>query len=330
MTQRPNSSGEQFSTSTTGSGFETVDLGGSGTTPGATYGSSYNQPSGSTTQGITGQARDKASQVVDQAQQTTSQVVDQARGVATSRVASQKDRTAESLGSVAQALRQTGQQLREQDQAGVTDYVESAANQIERISGYLQNRDVGELIDDVEYLARRQPALFLGGAFVLGLIGARFLKSSSRSRGTSGNYPLATRDTYARTQSYGGGYQGSRNTYGSTGYSATGTSGYGSGGTTAVPTGSGYGTGNLGSTGGAGTTGYGTTGATPANTGTTGYGTTGMGSGTGTTGYGSTGTGSGTGTTEYGSTGTTTGGTGTTGNIDDASGTRSVGGMEER
>jgi hypothetical protein len=35
------------------------------------------------------------------------------------------------------------------------------------------------MIQEVERFARRQPALFLGGAFTLGLIAARFLKSSS-------------------------------------------------------------------------------------------------------------------------------------------------------
>jgi hypothetical protein len=35
---------------------------------------------------------------------------------------------------------------------------------------------------DLENLARRQPALVLGGALLLGLMGARFLKSSQRDR----------------------------------------------------------------------------------------------------------------------------------------------------
>ena len=40
--------------------------------------------------------------------------------------------------------------------------------------------------EDLENLARRQPALMLGGALVLGLIGARFLKSSQRDRRLQG------------------------------------------------------------------------------------------------------------------------------------------------
>ena len=52
-----------------------------------------------------------------------------------------------------------------------------------RSSGFserLKNKDVTELLNDAQRLARRQPALFVGGAFALGLLGARFLKSSRR------------------------------------------------------------------------------------------------------------------------------------------------------
>ena len=63
------------------------------------------------------------------------------------------------------------------------------------------------MIGDVGDFARREPALFLGGAFVLGLMGGRFMKASKvRSpespllasggqRGTQGN----NRSTYAQT-----------------------------------------------------------------------------------------------------------------------------------
>jgi hypothetical protein len=56
---------------------------------------------------------------------------------------------------------------------------------------------VGELIGDVEQFARRSPALFLGGAFALGVLAARFVKSSSaaanpRPQGYPGGYSPAT------------------------------------------------------------------------------------------------------------------------------------------
>ena len=57
--------------------------------------------------------------------------------------------------------------------------IDRAADQLDRFSTRLRERNVSELLHDAQQLARRQPALFIGGAFVLGLLGARFLKSSS-------------------------------------------------------------------------------------------------------------------------------------------------------
>src|SRR5215211_4670292 len=67
-----------------------------------------------TTREVTDQVKETVGQVADQAQQDAGQVVGQARQQMASRLAGQKDRAAEGLTSVAQALRQTGQQLREQ------------------------------------------------------------------------------------------------------------------------------------------------------------------------------------------------------------------------
>jgi len=144
------------------------------------------------TREVTGQVKETVGQVADQAQHAAGQAIDQARQQVSSRLAGQKDRAAEGLTSVAHALRQTSQHLREQDQQTVTGYIEGAASQVERVSDYLRQNDLGGLIDDVEQFARRQPALFLGGTFVLGLLGARFLKSSRPAAGAAGGYPGST------------------------------------------------------------------------------------------------------------------------------------------
>lgn len=136
---------------------------------------------------VTDQVKDTAGEIASQAQQAARPVVDQARQQVSSRLAGQKDRAAEGLTSVAQALRQTGQELRKQDELGVTSYIDRAVSQVERLSSYLQDNEIGQLVDDVEQFARRQPALFLGGAFVLGLLGARFLKSSRPYSGPAGS-----------------------------------------------------------------------------------------------------------------------------------------------
>ncbi len=130
---------------------------------------------------IVDQAQATAGQVVDQAQEKVGQVVDQAKQQTASLLTAQKDQAADTLYTVAHALRQTGQQLREQDKAPIAGYADQAATEVERIYGYLHGRDVRQIVDDTEGFARQRPAVFVGGALVLGLVAARFLKSSKRN-----------------------------------------------------------------------------------------------------------------------------------------------------
>ena len=96
-------------------------------------------------------------------------------------VNTQKARAADSLGSVAQALRQSSDQLRSNSSGmSVHQYISTAADRVERLSDYLRSSSVSDVMNEVEQFARRQPAIFIGGAMMLGLLGARFLKSSNR------------------------------------------------------------------------------------------------------------------------------------------------------
>jgi hypothetical protein len=106
-------------------------------------------------------------------------LADRIRQGASTQLGTQKDRATEGLGSVAQAVRQTTQQLRDQKHDTVARYAEQAADQIERLSNRLKDKDVNELMRDAQMMARRQPALFVGTAFAIGLLGARFFKSSA-------------------------------------------------------------------------------------------------------------------------------------------------------
>jgi hypothetical protein len=134
---------------------------------------------------VTDSVQRQAGPVVAQAQEKLGDLADQASHQATTRLDAQRERAAEGLGSVAQALRQTGQQLREKEQAPFGQYAETAADQVERLSGYLRTHDVSQIVDEAESLARRQPTMFMAGAFGLGLLLARFLKSSGQRMETS-------------------------------------------------------------------------------------------------------------------------------------------------
>jgi hypothetical protein len=73
---------------------------------------------------------------------------------------------------------------------------------VDQVANYLRDKDARAMRTDLENLARRQPALVLGGALILGLMGARFLKSSQRERSFRGES-----ERYGRAQRFGdGGY----------------------------------------------------------------------------------------------------------------------------
>jgi len=160
--------------------------------------------------GLADQAQDKVGELVDQAQSTAGRVTEQAKQEATSQLESQKERAVDSLVTVAHALRQTSQHLREQEQGTVGQYIEKAAERVEGLTSYLRSNDVPQLLGETQEFARRQPAMFLGGALALGFLGARFLMSSgqrtSPQRGfnqTTGAYPALGSSTgaplYGRT-----------------------------------------------------------------------------------------------------------------------------------
>ena len=135
----------------------------------------------------TDQARQSVNEVAGQTKQAASQVTDQAKQAARAQAATRKDQAAQGLNVVSSAVRDMGDRLRQNDQtSSYAQYADQASNQIQRFAGYLRDHDVRQVVSDVEGWMRRDPALALGGAFVLGLVAARFLKSSGVQARPSG------------------------------------------------------------------------------------------------------------------------------------------------
>ncbi len=114
-------------------------------------------------------------------QQTAEQrngIVNRVKDSATAQLSSQKDRSVDAINSVAGAVRSSTQRLRDEQHDTLAGYVEKAADQIESWSRRLREKNMDELLGDVQRFARRQPAVFVGSAFAVGLVAARFLKSS--------------------------------------------------------------------------------------------------------------------------------------------------------
>jgi hypothetical protein len=121
----------------------------------------------------------------------------------------QKARASDTLGSLAGAVRGMTEPLRDRGQSAVADYVNKAADGMERFASTLRHKDIEDATRAVQQFARRQPALFLGAAFTAGMLAARFLKSSgdeqrrdsydmSRTTGAGGAGTMGTTDFGAR------------------------------------------------------------------------------------------------------------------------------------
>jgi ElaB/YqjD/DUF883 family membrane-anchored ribosome-binding protein len=144
--------------------------------------------------GARAQIREVKDQVVDQAKNSFRQ----ARDSASSSLNDSRNQAADRIGGIASAVRSTSEHLRSENQAGVANLTDSLAEQVERLSTYLRDRDLRAFRDDVEGFARRQPAVAVGVALALGMLGARFFKSSQRSGGSQGR-------RFSREEEYGSG-----------------------------------------------------------------------------------------------------------------------------
>jgi ElaB/YqjD/DUF883 family membrane-anchored ribosome-binding protein len=160
------------------------------------------------------------------AESTVETITEQAQQTAEAHVSTQKDQAASALHSVAEAVRQSGDQLR-QEQPQLASLANQAADRVDSASDYIRQHDVRDFVHSAEDFARREPLIFLGGAFAIGLIAARFLKASSPSRDSAGQrgyrYDAGSDARLSGYRGQGGGFGAS---YGRVGYPIQG-GGYG-------------------------------------------------------------------------------------------------------
>lgn len=139
--------------------------------------------------------------LLQQAKQTTSEVVSQVQQQASSQLTQQKDTIASQLSSVVNAVRRFDETLTNEGNGPIArfagQYSQKAADGLDRFAQYLKEQDPKRLFNDVQSFGRRQPALLIGGAFLLGFAGARIIKSSmdAASSGSTYNRPQGLANT---------------------------------------------------------------------------------------------------------------------------------------
>ena len=166
-----------------------------------------NTVEGTGQEGGAGQASTQVQEAASTAQDKAGELKEQGK----SKLGETLDRRTNEAGAqarkMAQALRRSSEQLsNEGNGQQVAGLAEGAADQIERLGGYLERTSGGELVRDVEDFARRRPWMIAGMGLVAGLAASRFLKASSERRygGSSQAGGGSSRYGYDVSQSSGG------------------------------------------------------------------------------------------------------------------------------
>jgi hypothetical protein len=99
-------------------------------------------------------------------------------------VGQRKSIGADYIGSVAQATQRAATAF-DNDLPQAAQYIRQASAKMQGVADTVRERDVRELVGDVQDFARQQPTLFFGGAVVLGFAALRFLKSTPPKQSTA-------------------------------------------------------------------------------------------------------------------------------------------------
>jgi gas vesicle protein len=136
-------------------------------------------------QEVKGQATELAKNATDAIKSQAANLTESAKDVASE--ASEKIRTtlqeqkaagADYVGNVANIIRRTAYEF-DSDIPQAGHYIRKAASQIDNVAEAMRNRDMSEIVSNVQQFARKQPTAFFGAAVLVGFAAVRFLKSGS-------------------------------------------------------------------------------------------------------------------------------------------------------
>jgi vacuolar-type H+-ATPase subunit E/Vma4 len=152
-----------------------------GGTTRATAGDTANK-AGETANQAGEQAQEMATDAGERVKEKAKEAGDKVREQGRTFLNEQKEHVGSEIQAYSEAARRAAERLENESDTNLSGYVSSAADRLDRLATHVRERDLGELVDDVEEMARRRPEVFYGGMFVAGLVTARFLKASKEKR----------------------------------------------------------------------------------------------------------------------------------------------------
>lgn len=132
-------------------------------------------------------AKEQAAQVTADAKDQAKQLAEEARGQLNDHAGSQMQRAADNLRSLSGEL---SGMAHHSEQSGMgAQLARQGGDLAGRAAGYLEDRQPGDLVEDLRDFARRRPGTFLLGAAVAGVLVGRLTRGvqSASSNGSSGS-----------------------------------------------------------------------------------------------------------------------------------------------
>lgn len=126
---------------------------------------------------VADEAKEQVASLADRAKEEVGAVTDKARSLA----ADQKDLLAAQVGGVADAMERAASDL-EANNGASAQYARMIADNAEKLSSTIRDNDVDHLLGMAQDFGRKQPALFIGAAALLGFAASRFVLASAKRR----------------------------------------------------------------------------------------------------------------------------------------------------
>lgn len=153
--------------------------GGSGGSAGASHPGQNAGPHGQDNDGALHAMSEGAGQAIGEAKKVGTELVGAVRDSAVSLLDAQRNRAAEQVASIGEALRRSGESFDGIGADTVVRYTDMAAEQITGLANTLRDRSWSELADDIERFARQWPIAFTASAIGIGFLAGRFMLSSA-------------------------------------------------------------------------------------------------------------------------------------------------------
>jgi cell division septum initiation protein DivIVA len=156
----------------------------------------------SAAQGVAQTAKEEVANVASEAKSSAQDLLSQAKSGLTSQAGTQQQKAAEGIRTISSQLHSMAEAP---DQQGVaSDLIRQAAQRSESVASWLENKQPGDLLGEVQRFARNRPGTFLLLAAGAGVLAGRLTRgltagateSQTGSRGLAGQYSSPYGDQY--------------------------------------------------------------------------------------------------------------------------------------